>query len=416
MKILIKNANIFNGEDNKIYNNQDILIEDNRISKISNNIEENSADKIIDATGKTVMPGMIDAHIHIMLYQQADKPITYEAVRASVLLKQVLSRGFTTIRDVGGEVSGIARALNEGIIDGPRMYYSGKVLSQTGGHGDMRQPRDINTLYYAPDYSDCSGSIIADGVDAVRRAARVNFTKGASFVKIMASGGCKSPLDSIYCDQFSMDELRAAVEVAESYHTYAAAHAYTPGSITRCIESGVRSIEHGNFLDKATANLMAEKKAYLVPTLIAYNLPYNEPMENKFLVPYAGAETISKLCKKGLEAIINAREAGVKIGFGTDIVKEDSVFDKNTSFSEQCNEFLLRSEIETPYETLHSATAVNAEILNMKNELGVIKEGAIADLLVIDGNPLEDITLVTEQGKNFSAIIQNGNIIKNDLQ
>lgn len=415
MKTLLKNGSIFNGEENKVHDNKNILIEDTNILKITDCQENIQSDYTFDLKGKTVMPGLIDAHIHIMLYHQSNQSLAYEAIRASILLKQSLNRGFTTIRDVGGDIWGIARAACEAMFESPRIFYSGKVLSQTGGHGDMRPARDISPQYASPTYSNCNQSIIVDGIEDIRKAARENFVKGASFVKIMASGGCTSPHDTIFSNQFSIEEIKASVEIAQTYNTYTAAHAYMPYSIKRCVENGVRTIEHGNFLDKETAKLMADKNAFIVPTLITYNIAYEDVMAGNNFTFFVSKDVIKSLCNKGFEAIINAREAGAKIGFGTDIVKSDGIYDTSSAFSRQSEEFLLRSKIESPFETLHSATAVNAEILNMKDKLGVIKPGALADLLIIDGNPLKDITLLTEQGKHLKAILKDGKFVKNEL-
>ena len=415
MRTLLKNAAVFNGEENKIHSGKNILIENANILQITDCNESVQADHEIDIKGKTVMPGLIDAHIHIMLYHQSDQSLAYEAIRASILLQQTLNRGFTSIRDVGGDIWGIARAARDGMFEAPRIFYSGKVLSQTGGHGDMRPAKDVNPQYASPAYSNCNQSIIVDGVESIRKAARENFVKGASFVKMMASGGCTSPHDTIFSSQFSIEEIKVAVEIAQTYNTYAAAHAYMPYSIKRCVENGVRTIEHGNFLDQETAALMAAKNAFLTPTLITYNLAYEDVLAGKNFTFYVSADVIKSLCDKGLEAIAHARQAGVKIGFGTDIVKVDGIYDTTSAFSRQSDEFLLRSKIESPFETLHSATAANAEILNMKDKLGVIKSGALADLLVIAGNPLKDIKLLTGQGKFIKAIIKDGKFVKNEL-
>lgn len=415
MRTLLKNAAVFNGEENKILSPRNVLIEDAEILEVSPTGEPIQADNVIDIKGKTVMPGLIDAHIHIMLYHQASESLAYEAIRASILLKQVLYRGFTSIRDVGGDIWGIARAATDGMFEAPRIIYSGKVLSQTGGHGDMRPARDVSPQYASPGYSDCNQSVIVDGVEAIRKAARENFVKGASFVKIMASGGCTSPHDTIFSGQFSIEEIRAAVEIAETYNTYTAAHAYMPYSIRRCVENGVKTIEHGNFLDKETASLMADKNAFLVPTLVTYNLAYEDVLAGTNVTFFVGKDIIKAFCDKGPEAIVTARASGTKVGFGTDIVKCDGIYDTTSAFSRESDEFVLRSKVESPFETLHSATVVNAEILGMKGKLGVVKPGAIADILVIDGNPLEDIKLMTGQGRHINAILKDGKFVKNDL-
>ncbi|MCX7003496.1 MAG: amidohydrolase family protein [bacterium] len=415
MTTALTNAAIFNGVDNALYPGKSVLIENERIAQITDSHAACQADRIIDLHGQTVMPGLIDAHIHIMLYHQADQSLAFEAIRASILLKQILQRGFTTIRDVGGDIWGIVRAANAGMFTAPRVLYAGRVLSQTGGHGDMRPARDTGLQYLPPTYANCNQTVIVDGVEAIRKAARENFVKGASFVKIMASGGCTSPHDTIFNDQFSIEEIRAAVEIAQTYHSYTAAHAYLPQSIKRCIENGVRTIEHGNFLDQETAALMARQGAFLVPTLITYTLACEDVARGTNHTFFVSGDVIKSLRDKGLAAITQARQAKVKIGFGTDIVNADGVYDTTSAFSRQSDEFLVRAQVEAPFDTLHSATAVNAEILNMQDQIGVVKPGALADLLVVDGNPLDDISLLTGQGAHIKAIIKNGVFVKDEL-
>ncbi len=415
MKTLLTNAAIFDGEHNALYPGKSVLIENQRIAQITDSHAAGQADRTVDLHGHTLMPGLIDAHIHIMLYHQADQSLAFEALRAAILLKQTLQRGFTTIRDVGGDTWGIVRAANAGMFTAPRVFFAGRVLSQTGGHGDMRPATDTGSQYLPPTYANCNQTVIVDGVEAIRKAARENFVKGASFVKIMASGGCTSPHDTIYSDQFSIEEIRAAVEIAQTYHRYTAAHAYMPQSIKRCVENGVRTIEHGNFLDQETAELMARQGAFLVPTLITYTLAHEDVLRGTNHTFFVSGDVIKSLCDKGLEAIRQARQAKVKVGFGTDIVTVDGVYDTTSAFSRQSDEFVVRAQVEAPFATLHSATAVNAEILNMQDQLGVVKAGALADLLVVDGNPLDDISLLTGQGAHIKAIIKDGLFVKDEL-
>jgi imidazolonepropionase-like amidohydrolase len=327
------------------------------------------------------------------------------SIQAARFMEDMLMRGFTSIRDAGGADMGLANAVNKGLIKGPRLFYSGKALSQTGGHGDFRKANIGGDLCSCA----CSGSsisLVADGIDEVRKAARNEIRKGASQIKIMSSGGVASPTDRVSNLQYSIEEMRAIVEEAHNAGIYVMAHAYTPEAISRCVEAGVRSIEHGNLLNESTAELMAKKGAYLVPTLVVYESLAD--LGPKLHYPPESLAKVKDVKEAGLEAIKIARSKGVKIGFGTDLLGTEGQ-------TWQAKEFLIRSAVESPYDIIHSATLVNAEILNQVAKLGVIAPGAFADLLVVNGDPLKDIGLLAAQGEALDLIMKEGVIYKNRL-
>ena len=388
----------------------EVLVEDDRIAEVSDQRIEAAEAIEIDGRGGVLMPGLIDCHCHVMLSdvnpQRLDEvPPTLMTAMAARSMKEMLLRGFTTIRDCGGADWGMASAVERGLFPGPRIFASGRALSQTGGHGDFRRRT-------APGIEPCGCSSaagystrIADGITGVRQAARDELRLGASQIKVMVSGGVASPHDPIDNRQYSEEELRAVVEEAAAWNTYVAAHSYTSASTTHAIECGVRTIEHGNLIDEATARLMAERDAYLVPTLVAYDaLERRGP--DLGLQP-ASIAKLQEVWSAGLAAVEYCRAAGTKIGFGSDLLGELRDM--------QSRSLVLQAEVQTPGEVLASATAVNAEILNRVGELGAISEGAKADLLVVAGDPLEDLGLLEEQGRHLSVIMQDGRLVKNDL-
>ena len=388
----------------------EVLVEDGRIVEVSDQRIEAAEAREIDGRGGVLMPGLIDCHCHVMLSdvnpQRLDEvPPTLMTAMAARSMEEMLMRGFTTIRDCGGADWGMAAAVEQGLFPGPRIFASGRALSQTGGHGDFRRRT-------APGIEPCGCSSaagystrIADGITGVRQAARDELRLGASQVKVMVSGGVASPHDPIDNRQYSKDELRAVVEEAAAWNTYVAAHSYTSASTTHAVECGVRTIEHGNLIDEATARLMAERDVYLVPTLVAYDaLERRGP--DLGLQP-ASIAKLKDVWSAGLAAVEYCRAAGTKIGFGSDLLGELRDM--------QSRSLVLQAEVQTPSEVLASATAVNAEILNRTGELGIIAEGARADLLVVAGDPLEDLGLLEEQGRHLSLIMQDGRLVKNDL-
>jgi imidazolonepropionase-like amidohydrolase len=364
----------------------------------------------IDAGGRTLMPGLIDAHVHCVittmnLASLQHKPVTLVAHEARLVLEAMLRRGFTTVRDAGGADWGLAAAVDRGLIRGPRIFYSGRVLSQTGGHGDLRARGEPSGELCACRIYSTGFSHVADGVDAVRKAAREELRLGAHQVKIMASGGVASPTDPIWNVQYSLDEMQAIVEEARGWRTYAMAHAYTPEAIGRALAAGVRTIEHGNLIDAATASRMAEAGAFLVPTLVTYYAI--DELGRALGFPAASQRKVRDVLDAGLVSLELARDAGVAIGFGTDLLGE--------THEQQSREFAIRAEVLSPREILDSATRINARILNREGELGVIAAGARADLLLVDGNPLDDLGLLEDQGKHLALIMKDGEIVESRL-
>ena len=390
----------------------EVLIEDDRVREVSDRpIGARGANATrIDLRGRTLMPGLIDAHVHIFLAEVnlallEGMPLTLLTTKAVVNARNMLMRGFTTVRDTGGCDQGTKVAAEGGIMDSPRLFISGMPISQTGGHADFRR-RNQTTI----ECSCCSGlsymSRIADGVPEMIKAVRDELRKGADQIKIMVSGGVASQTDPLESIQFRLDEIEAAVEEANHWRSYVLAHAYSAEAIRRAVSSGVRTIEHGNLIDAAGAKLIAERGAYIVPTLVAYDcLKRRGPGYG--LSAYS-LEKNEIVLDAGLRSLELCRAAGVKIGFGSDLLGQMQ--------DDQCREFLIRSEVMKPHEIIHSATIVNAEIVQRPGQLGEIVPDAYADLLVVDGDPYQDLGLFQNQGAHIPAIVKGGRFYKNELQ
>ena len=387
----------------------EVLIEGERVKEVSDRPIKSSSAARVDLGGRTLMPGLIDAHLHVFLNEvnigALDAvPLTLLAINGSIALKASLMRGFTSVRDTAGGDFGIKAAVERGLIEAPRLFISGQALSQTGGHGDFRK-----RTQRALGCDCCSGlaytARIADGVPEVIKATRDELRKGADFIKIMVSGGVASQADPLESLQYRMDEIEAAVEEATNWGKYVAAHAYSSQAVMRAVTAGVRTIEHGNLIDEPTAATMARKGAYLVPTLIAYYSMRRRGRE--YGLSEYSLQKNEVVLAAGLRSVELARNAGVKIGFGTDLLGQLQ--------DDQCREFLLRAELMKPAEIIRSATIVNAEILQRAGELGELKPGAFADLIVVDGDPLADLGLFQDDGKHLSAIMKGGRFFKNRL-
>ncbi|KQX25057.1 MULTISPECIES: metal-dependent hydrolase family protein [unclassified Sphingomonas] len=405
-RTLLRNLRIFDGVHPELIEDASILIEGDRIAAIHGLDDAPSADETVDLEGRCVIPGLIDAHFHayasdIDFVKLEKLPPTYLAQRARHLMEDALGRGFTTVRDVGGGDYGLWRAIEEGWIAGPRLFYCGHAFSQSGGHGDIRAPHETEEL------CGCSGrGILAkrvDGVDAMRKAAREALRQGAHHLKIFVSGGIASPSDPIWMLQFSEEEIAAIVDEATRRRSYVAAHAYTAETIARAVRLGVRTIEHGNLIDEAAARAVAEAGAFVVPTLATYEAFRRSGAESG--APEHLMTKLVEVAGQGIEAIRICRAAGVRLGFGTDLL--------GPLHRHQRDEFRLRAQVETPFETLQSATSVNASILGMDGQLGTIAPGAFADLLVIDGNPLSDIALLHEDSTAIHSVWKAGRPVGN---
>ena len=407
--IVLKNCTLLNSDSPELQENIHILITDDRITEVSETPIKSSTAHVIDVKGKTVMPGLIDAHVHLIattvdLSKLINEPASLTVLRAHKIAEDMLMRGFTSVRDAAGADWGLTAAIDQGIVAGPRVFFAGKALSQTGGHGDFR-PRTAHWDHCTCFSSHYDLSIVADGVSAVRKAAREELRKGASQIKIMASGGVASPTDPIWNLQYSEEEIRAIVWEAQSCDKYVMAHAYTSEAVTRAIEYGVRCIEHGNLIDKKTAQLMVRKDAFLIPTLVTLDAMQKEG--TSWGLPQVSMDKLQVVRKAGLDILEMTHKEGVKVGFGTDLLGELHHY--------QSLEFSIRAQILTPFEVIQSATVINAELVKRTGELGVIQNGALADILVVDGNPLEDLNLLQEQGKHLPLIMKGGKAYKNTL-
>jgi imidazolonepropionase-like amidohydrolase len=335
--------------------------------------------------------------------QRRAYPASLLAYAAATMISQALDQGFTTVRDAGGADWGMKEAVDRGLIPGPRMFISGHPLTQSGGHGDSRTRAET--------YAGCGcgaeiGMVpnIADGVDEVRRAVRTQLRRGADAIKVMAGGGVASPADQLESSQYQPDELSAAVAEAQAAGTYVLAHAYTPAAIRNAVQAGVRSIEHGNFLDEATAALMAAKGTFLVPTFVTYEKLHEQGRERGLT-----AEQLAKLdlvLGSGLDGLRRAHAAGVRIGSGSDLL--------GPLAQHKARELAIKASVLGAHQTLIATTKTNAEILGIAAETGTIEPGKLADLLVVDGDPLADIA-VLQHPANLMAIVKAGQFHKRQI-
>lgn len=398
----MRGGNVLDVRGLRLLNGTDVLLQGERIVQVGPAIAAPAGAHAIDATGLTVMPGLIDCHVHAVastfnLGVAARMPNVLATLRALPILSGMLQRGFTSVRDAGGADWSMAEAVRTGVVPGPRLFVAGKALSQTGGHGDFRARDD--TL----DPCSCSYKIgnigrVVDGVDACRLAVREEILKGANQIKVMASGGVASPNDPIGNLGYSEAELRAMVEEAGNANTYVMAHAYTPRAIARAVRCGVRTIEHGNLVDAEAAQVMREHGAFMVPTLITYEALANDGA--RLGLPPASVAKIADVRGAGRRALEILAKAGVPMGLGSDLLGEGHVH--------QSDELRLRADVLGNGMVLQQATLVGAEILNMAGQLGEVVPGAIADVLLVDGNPLTDIGCLLEQGRHLRAVFKDG--------
>ena len=410
--ILLTNAFLIDCADGEPVEKASVVVEGSHIRQVSRMDagNPNRWDTVIDCTGLALMPGLTDAHVHIgaidvnILDQHRNYPDNLVALMMARFLTDTLHQGFTTVRDAGGADWSFKAAVERGIVEGPRLLISDQPLSQTGGHGDKRQVSETE----APEiFCPTAGmrSIVCDGADEVRRAAREQLRMGADQIKVMASGGAMSPADELSATQYTLEELRAAVEEASAARTYVMAHAYNDSSVRNCLDSGVRSIEHGNLIDEETAHLIAEAGAYLVPTLVTYEALSEEG--TSYGVPEANIGKIDEARELGIRALRFAHEAGVKIASGSDLL--------GPLQDRKARELEIKTEVMSPMDSLISATRTNAELFGMEGEIGSVEEGKLADLLVVEGNPLEDIGLLQNRD-NLKVIMKGGRIVKNKLK
>jgi imidazolonepropionase-like amidohydrolase len=380
----------------------EVLVEGDRVRDVSDRPIATQSATRVDLRGRTLMPGLIDAHVHFFLAEVNlglldGMPLTLLTTKAVAAARRMLMRGFTTVRDAGGSDYGFKAAIDDGIVEGPRVFIAGMPISQTGGHADFRRRTQTDV-----ECSCCSGlaymSRIADGVPDMLKAVRDELRKGADQIKLMVSGGVASQADPLESLQFRVDEIEAAVEQAANWGTYVMAHAYSADAIERAVDCGVRTIEHGNLIDERVAQRMAGRGAYIVPTLVTYDsLQHRGP--DYGLTPYSLQKNRIVL-EAGLRSLELCRAAGVRIGFGTDLL--------GALQDDQCNEFLIRAQAMSPHEVIQSATLVNAQIVRQEGVLGELVPGAYADLLVVDGDPYADLGVLQEQGARIAAIMKGG--------
>ncbi len=420
-KILFTNIKIFDGKHQELKVGYKLLVEKNKITKIAKDLKADANTTLIDGKGSVLMPGLIDAHTHLMVTDTFENVIyrqeqTYVGAVAAKAAYAMLMRGFTTIRDAGGPVSGVKRAIDNGIIIGPRIFPSNAFISQTGGHGDF----DPAMSYLSPYFTGIANKatlfgwvMLADGVPEVQKATREVLRSGASQVKVMASGSITGAHDPIDVTEYTYEELKAIVTEAEHWGTYVMIHGYSDNAVRNAIKAGVKSIEHGLLVKPETLKLMKEKDIWLSTQCISYSKEAKElglegtPMEKKFNEAKTGAEQTYKL----------AKEYGLKLAWGTD------TFGSLELQATQSDEFTARAKYFSPFEILQQATSLNAQLLSLSGKrspyqeapLGVIAEGAYADLLLIKGNPMEDVTLLSKPETNIALIMKDGKIYKNRL-
>ena len=387
-----------------------VLVKDSRIVSVSAKPINAPEAAVIDVGGRTLIPGLIDAHAHITGLSLTPKNIAYPAAEIAIAsanyLRNCLMDGYTTIREAGGADHATARLLAEGHIIGPRLFYSGKALTQTGGGADFRTPdEEIDPCGHVGPFSNMS--VIADGTDEVRKAAREELRKGATQIKLFASGGVVFPAEGHATRyEFAEEELSAVVEEAAARGTYVMAHVYTDEGVRRCLKAGVRSIEHANFVNEDTVAMMAECGAFYVPTFISLVQRVESAAETH--LPEAIVENLQRTIARGRQVYRWARKHKVPVGFGTDLWGPDAQ-------KSQLREFEMRQDLDTPADILRSATVTNAELLMEKGTLGTIAEGAYADLLIVEGNPLADLGVLMNPQKNLKVIMKDGVIYKNEL-
>ena len=409
-KILFTNAHLVLDGFAELQKSYEVLVEGNRIAAVSRTPLPRDGTTVIDANGHTLMPGLIDAHAHITGLSLSPRNSAYpaeEIAKASArYLKASLMDGFTSIREAGGADHSVARLLNVGKIVGPRLFYSGRALTQTGGGADFRTPDETtDSCGTAGPFSVMS--VIADGIDQVRKAAREELRRGAAQIKVFASGGVVFPSEAhatLY--EYSMDELRAIVEEARGRGTYVMAHAYSDDSVRRCLEAGVRSIEHGNFVSEKTIEIMAHCGAFLDCTFISLVQRIESAPETG--LSRSIVENLKRTVARGHQVYQWARRYGVPIAMGTDLWGPEAQHS-------QLREIEMRVDLDDPVNIIKSATRTNADLLYESGTLGVVAMGAYADLLIVDGDPLKDPRVLTNPTQNLKLIMKDGVVYKNEF-
>jgi imidazolonepropionase-like amidohydrolase len=411
-----RNVRVFDGHSDKLSAPSNVLVKGNQIVKISTDaLSVEPGVTVIDGTGRTLMPGLIDNHWHTMFVrpspaQLLTADVGYLNLQAGAEAHDTLMRGFTTVRDLGGPSFGLKQAIDQGVVDGPRIFPSGAIITVTSGHGDFRQPNDLPRSPGGPPsrQEEMGGSAVADSPDEVRLRTREQLFQGASQIKLTAGGGVSSPHSPLDVITFTEPELRAATEAATNWGTYVTVHAYTPATIAQAIEAGVRCIEHAHLMDDETAKLMADKDIWLstqpIPAEMIGAFPPGSDEAAKAKEIVDGVDHVYKL----------ARKYRLKTAFGTDILFSPQLAPQQGALLAKLGQWF------SPAEVLAMATGTNAELLAMSGKrspyagkLGVVEEGALADLLLVAGDPLTDLKLVADPGRNFTVIMKDGKVYKN---
>src|SRR6266852_60446 len=405
-----KNFEMLDPEAGELRGGYELIVEGGTIKDVSAKPIKLEKASVVDCGGRTLMPGLIDSHVHVVLSEVSiprleNVPLTLMTARAAVLMRGMLDRGFTSVRDTGGADWGLKEATDKWLLPGPRLFIAGKALGPTGGHSDGRRRTDHGTRCHCCDALHFAMGL-ADGVSEVRKAVREEMRQGADQVKIMMSGGVASPYDPLDSLQFSVEEVAAAVEEAHAFGRYVCAHAYTVEAITRAAHAGVRTIEHGNLIDEASAKLMASKGMFLIANLVTYY-----EMKKRAAEYGMSSDMLAKndlVIEGALKSLEICKRHGIPVAYGTDLLGQLQVA--------QSEEFTLRAEVLSPADIIRSATTIGAQVVRMEGKIGCLKPGAFADLLVVDGNPLKNLKLFQDQGQHLSVIMKGGRFHKNRLQ
>jgi imidazolonepropionase-like amidohydrolase len=406
----LKNFALLEPDFGELRRGYELLVEGEIIRELSDKPLKAAKADVVDCGGRTLMPGLIDSHVHVFLSEvyiraMESMPLTLMTARAVRLMKGMIDRGFTSVRDTGGADWGIKEAVEKGDVAGPRLFIAGAAIGPTGGHSDPRRRTDFGARCHCCNAMAYTMNV-SDGVSSVKKSVREQMRLGADHIKIMMSGGVASPYDPLDSMQFSVDEVQAAVEEAKAFGRYVCAHAYTPEAITRAAQCGVRAIEHGNLIDEASAKLMAQNSMFLTANLVAYHAMKERAAEFGMT-----GEMLAKndlVIDGGLRSLEICKRAGVPVAYGSDLLGQLQV--------EQSREFLLRREVLSPIEIIRSATTVGAQLLRMEGKLGTLRAGAFADMILIDGDPLGDLGLFQDQGRHLSLIMKGGAVYKTTLQ
>ena len=408
MVLVIRNANVLDPAAGELIGERTVVVDGEVIADVTSQPFRGTADVELDARGRCVMPGFVDAHVHhtfpTMDFARLTRmSMTELSIGMAQCAEAMLLRGFTTVRDTGGAIAGLVAAVERGMTPGPRIVRAGRVLSQTGGHGDFRAASGVDLPACGCQiHTDHHGNAhIADGPDACRKAARHELREGSDFIKIMSSGGVASPSDPFDAVQYTPEEIRAITTETDHRHTYTTSHAYTPEAITMAVEAGVRCIEHGNMLDATTAEVMASHGARMVPTLITYRAM--EEMGAKMGLPEANLAKNRGVFAAGQRSIEVAKAAGVELGFGTDLLGEAQY--------RQNEEFAIRAELEPAADVLRSMYVTNVALCGMEGRIGTVTPGALADLVVVDADPLADLAALAEPDAVLTNVISRGAVV-----